>query len=160
MRCIGEGGGAASPHRRRLQWPEEAIPDRAALGFNIFSTARARCDLTCPKCGNRRTAGRGPRGRILTAGSPPSTFAPPSGKLLYPWNPPSLMETAVIEPLRLSPKEWRRYGGKHVAIVDDRVVAAGRNAVEAFDRARRKFPERRSGEIGTLFVPKSDLLIL
>lgn len=70
------------------------------------------------------------------------------------------MKTAVIEAPRLSPGEWRRYGGRHVAIVDDRVVAAGRNAVEAFDRARRKFPERRPGDIGTLFIPKSDLLIL
>lgn len=51
----------------------------------------------------------------------------------------------------------RKYEGKYVAIVDDRVVASGDNAKEVLDEAKRKFPLK----IPTLAkIPREEALIL
>lgn len=47
-----------------------------------------------------------------------------------------------------------------MALVRGRVVARGRSSVEAFERARRKFPRVRGEEIELMFVPRPGALIL
>lgn len=51
----------------------------------------------------------------------------------------------------------KKYQGKYIAIVGERVVASGENAREVWQKARKKFPHK----IPTLAkLPKEEALIL
>jgi hypoxanthine-guanine phosphoribosyltransferase len=51
----------------------------------------------------------------------------------------------------------RRYSGKHIAIVDDKVVASGDDPKKVWEAAKKKYP----GKTPVLaFVPKEDALVL
>ena len=53
--------------------------------------------------------------------------------------------------------DLRKYEGKYVAIVDDKVVASGDNAKEVLNEAKRKFPSK----MPTLAkIPREEALIL
>ncbi len=51
----------------------------------------------------------------------------------------------------------RRYRGKHIAIVGDKVVASGKSPMEVWQRAKKAHP--RSSPVLT-YVPKDDSLVL
>lgn len=51
----------------------------------------------------------------------------------------------------------RRYRGKHIAIVDDKVVASGNNPQEVWEKAKKKCPDKQPV---LAFVPKEDTLVL
>ena len=51
----------------------------------------------------------------------------------------------------------KKYSGKHIAIVDDKVVASGSNPKDVWERAKKKFPDRKPV---LAFVPKEDTLVL
>jgi hypothetical protein len=51
----------------------------------------------------------------------------------------------------------RKYRGKHIALVDDKVVASGRDPREAWERAKKRYPDKRPV---LAFVPKEDTLVL
>ncbi|OGJ17077.1 hypothetical protein A3K73_01470 [Candidatus Pacearchaeota archaeon RBG_13_36_9] len=52
--------------------------------------------------------------------------------------------------------DLRKYSGRYVAIVDDKVVASGENAKKVFEEAKKK-----TGKIPTLAkIPKEEALIL
>ncbi len=51
----------------------------------------------------------------------------------------------------------RRYRGKHIAIVGDKVVASGKSPMEVWQRAKKNYP--RSSPVLT-YVPKDDSLVL
>ncbi len=51
----------------------------------------------------------------------------------------------------------RKYRGKHIAIVDDKVVASGSNPKEVWERAKKKYPDKKPV---LAFVPKEDTLVL
>lgn len=40
-----------------------------------------------------------------------------------------------------NPEKLRKYAGKHVAVVDDKVVGAGDSARVVYERAKRKCPK-------------------
>lgn len=54
----------------------------------------------------------------------------------------------------------RKYRGMQVAIINNRVVAAGRDALEVLKNARKKYPRKKIEEIALMSVPKEDLMIL
>ncbi|RLI76358.1 succinyl-CoA synthetase subunit alpha [Archaeoglobales archaeon] len=66
----------------------------------------------------------------------------------------------LIEAPEISLEEQKKYAGKHVAIVDGKIVASGNTAKEAFQKAKLKFPEKRTEEIGLMYIPKEELMIL
>lgn len=70
------------------------------------------------------------------------------------------MPNNVINIPFVSIEQQRQYMGKHVALVDGKIVASGRTSVEAFKRARRLFPDKLTEDIGMLYIPKAELLIL
>lgn len=70
------------------------------------------------------------------------------------------VKSRASEAPQLSRSEQRRLSGKHVALVRGRVAAWGRSSVEAFERARRKFPRVPGEEIELMFVPRPGVLIL
>jgi len=56
-----------------------------------------------------------------------------------------------------NPEELKKYTGRHVAIIDDQVIAVGDSAKEAYEIAKRKFPK----EIPLLtYIPKGETLVL
>jgi hypothetical protein len=57
------------------------------------------------------------------------------------------------------PIDVKQYGGKQVAIVDGKIVAAGRTLDEVLRKAQAQYPERPLSDIGVLAVPKSIYVI-
>lgn len=51
----------------------------------------------------------------------------------------------------------RRFRGRHIAIVGDRVVASGKSPSEVWERARRAYPKSKPV---LAYVPKDDALVL
>jgi len=51
----------------------------------------------------------------------------------------------------------RKYSGKHIAIVDDKVVASGNDPKTVFEKAIKKCPGKRPV---LAYVPKADALVL
>jgi hypothetical protein len=52
-------------------------------------------------------------------------------------------EVAYIE-------EQKKYAGKHIAIVDNRIVAYRDTAKEVFQKAKKLFPVRKTEEMGLM----------
>ena len=51
----------------------------------------------------------------------------------------------------------RKYRGKHIAIVDDKVVASGDDPREVWEEAKKKHPKKTPV---LAFVPKEETLVL
>ena len=51
----------------------------------------------------------------------------------------------------------RKYSGKHIAIVDDKVVASGDDPKKVWEAAKKKYPRKKPV---LAFVPKEDALVL
>ena len=51
----------------------------------------------------------------------------------------------------------KKYSGKHIAIVDNRVVASGSDPKVVWEQAKKKYPKK---EPVLAFVPKEDTLVL
>ncbi|MFQ6056309.1 MAG: DUF5678 domain-containing protein [Methanosarcinales archaeon] len=65
-----------------------------------------------------------------------------------------------IEVPQISIEEQKKYAGKHVAIVNDKIVANGNTAKEAFQKARKLFPVKKTEEIGLMYIPREEMMIL
>jgi hypothetical protein len=76
--------------------------------------------------------------------------------------------TARREPAGAGSREFRyyvseatiinkRYAGKHVAIIGDRIVASGRSPLEVYNRAKKLHPQ---GRPFLAYVPKGETLVL
>lgn len=65
-----------------------------------------------------------------------------------------------IEVPQISIEEQKKYAGKHVAIIDNRIVAYGDTAKEAFQKAKKLFPEIKTEEIGLMYIPREEMMIL
>jgi hypoxanthine-guanine phosphoribosyltransferase len=51
----------------------------------------------------------------------------------------------------------RKYSGKHIAIVDDKVVASGDDPKKVWEAAKKNYPRKKPV---LAFVPKEDTLVL
>lgn len=51
----------------------------------------------------------------------------------------------------------KKYSGKHIAIIDNKVVASGESAKEVWLKAKRKYPKKRPV---LTYVPEKDTLVL
>lgn len=66
----------------------------------------------------------------------------------------------VINIPQIPLEEQEKYRGKHVAIVDGKVVAAGYSSLEAYRKAQELFPEKGSERIMLAYIPREEVLIL
>jgi len=57
-------------------------------------------------------------------------------------------------------EEQEKYAGMDVAIVDGKVVAAGYNSFEVYERARELFPDKGPEEIVIRYITRPGTLIL
>ena len=61
--------------------------------------------------------------------------------------------------LKVMERLGSRYRGRYVAVINGRVVAAGRNQLAVFKKAEKGIPKNK--EIGIFYIPaKSDLPLL
>ena len=60
----------------------------------------------------------------------------------------------------LTEEELEQYAGMEVAIVDGKVVAAGRTSTEVLKKARELFPDRPLEEILIDFIDDEEVLIV
>lgn len=56
-----------------------------------------------------------------------------------------------------NPEKLRKYAGKHVAIVDDKVVGVGDSAKEAYETAKKRLPNESPL---LAYIPTGETLIL
>jgi len=57
-------------------------------------------------------------------------------------------------------KEQEKYAGKHVAIINGKVVGWGGTVKEAFKMAKEKCPGVKSDKILLRYIPREELLVL
>ena len=50
--------------------------------------------------------------------------------------------------------DFSKFRGKEVAIVGGKVIAEGKTSKEAFEKAKKLFPNKPTADISLLFVPK------
>jgi len=55
-----------------------------------------------------------------------------------------------------NPEKLRKYAGKHVAIVDDKVVGVGDSAKKVYEMAKKRLPKESPLLV---YIPTSDTLI-
>ncbi len=55
--------------------------------------------------------------------------------------------------------DFPKLKGKEVAIVEGKVVAAGRSSEEVFKRAKKLFPKKSAKDIVLLSIPKEEVFI-
>jgi hypothetical protein len=70
------------------------------------------------------------------------------------------MSEAVYQAPSISPEEYERYRGRHVALYEGKIIAEGGNSVEALENALKKRPELKPDQIVLHYIQVADVLIL
>jgi len=70
------------------------------------------------------------------------------------------MSEIVYQAPTISPEEYRKYRGRHVALYEGKIVADGSNSVEALENALKTYPKLRPEQIALLYIQVTDVLIL
>ncbi|MEW6069144.1 MAG: DUF5678 domain-containing protein [Candidatus Thermoplasmatota archaeon] len=55
------------------------------------------------------------------------------------------------------PKALKRFRGKHIALIKNKVIASGNEAIGVFEQAKKLYPKKR---IVLAYVPKEETLVL
>ena len=71
-----------------------------------------------------------------------------------------VMPEAVYQAPSISPEEYERYRGRHVALYDGRIIAEGGDSVEALENALKKCPGLKPEQIVLHYIQVADVLIL
>ena len=71
-----------------------------------------------------------------------------------------VMSEAVYQAPSISPEEYERYRGRHVALYEGKIIAEGGNSVEALENALKKRPELKPEQIVLHYIQVADVLIL
>ena len=58
---------------------------------------------------------------------------------------------------QISHEEMQKYAGQYVAVMNGKVVAAGKNLYKKVEELEKKFPDKK---ILVTYIPTEDLLIL
>ncbi len=66
----------------------------------------------------------------------------------------------VYQAPSISPEDYERYRGRHVALYEGRMIADGNDSVEALERALRTHPELKPERIALFYIQVADVLIL
>lgn len=66
----------------------------------------------------------------------------------------------IFEAPVIDKEEFEKLRGKHVAIVNNKIVSVGNTSKEAYEDALRKKPKLKSSDIALYYVPVADELIL
>jgi len=70
------------------------------------------------------------------------------------------MSETVYQAPRISPEQYEKYRGRHVALYKGKIIADGTNSVEALGKALRIHPDLKPEQIALFYVQLTDVLIL
>ncbi|MBM4428812.1 MAG: hypothetical protein FJ026_00505 [Chloroflexi bacterium] len=70
------------------------------------------------------------------------------------------MKEIFVDIPQITLEEQEKYAGMDVAIVNGKVITAGHNSVEVYERARELFPDKDPEEIVIRYITKPGMLIL
>ena len=70
-----------------------------------------------------------------------------------------LSETVYQAPC-ISPEEYKKYRGRHVALYDGRIIADGRGSLEALEKALKTHPKLKPEQVALFYIQVVDVLIL
>jgi hypothetical protein len=70
------------------------------------------------------------------------------------------MSEVVYQAPTISPEEYAKYRGRHVAFYEGKIIADGSNSVEVLERAMKRYPKLKSEQIALFYVQVADVLIL
>ncbi len=70
------------------------------------------------------------------------------------------MSEIVYQAPRISPEEYEKHRGRHVALYDRKIIADGSSSVEALERAMKLHPKLKPEQIALFYVQVADVLIL
>jgi len=70
-----------------------------------------------------------------------------------------MSETVYQAPV-ISREEYKKYRGRHVALYEGKIIADGRNSVEAFENAVKKHPELKPEQVALFYIQVAGVLIL
>ena len=66
----------------------------------------------------------------------------------------------VFEAPRLKEEEFKRFRGRHVALVYGKIVSSGNTSKEALEGALQKNPKLKPSDVALYFVPDANELVL
>jgi len=72
----------------------------------------------------------------------------------------SIMPENVYQAPHISPQEYEKFRGKHVALHKGKIIADGSNSVETLRKALKTHPKLKSDQIGLFYIQVADVLIL
>ena len=67
------------------------------------------------------------------------------------------MTSKAFEWYVANPEKLKKYAGKHVAIIDDKIAGVGNTAKQAYDTAKKKYPKESPL---LAYIPTGETLIL
>jgi hypothetical protein len=70
------------------------------------------------------------------------------------------MSEVVYQAPTISPREYEKYRGRHVALHEGKIIADGSNSVEALEKAMKMYPELKPEQIALFYIQVADVLIL
>jgi len=71
-----------------------------------------------------------------------------------------MMSEIVYQAPTISPEEYAKYRGRHVALYEGKIIADGCNSVEALEGALKKRPELKPEQVALFYIQVTDVLIL
>ena len=71
-----------------------------------------------------------------------------------------MLSEIVYAAPRISPKEYERFRGRHVALHNGKIIADGSNSVEALEKAMKLYPRLKPEQIALFYIQVADVLIL
>jgi len=70
------------------------------------------------------------------------------------------MPENVYQAPHISPQEYEKYRGKHVALHEGKIIADGNNSIETLQKALKTHPKLKPDQIALFYIQVADLLIL
>lgn len=70
------------------------------------------------------------------------------------------MSEIVYQAPTISPQQYEKYRGRHVALYQGMIIADGTNSVEALENALRIRPDLKPEQIAFFYIQLTDVLIL
>lgn len=61
---------------------------------------------------------------------------------------------------RISPEEYKKYKGRHVALHKGKIIADGNNSVDVMEKALKTHPKLKPEQIALFYIQVADVLIL
>ena len=70
------------------------------------------------------------------------------------------MSEIVYQAPKISPEEYKKYRGRHVALYKGKIVADGGSSAEALEKALKKCPKLKPDQVALFYIQGTDVLIL